>query len=454
MNIRQKYMFRAIEIARNGLGTTAPNPMVGAVIVHDNEIIGEGYTSAFGGPHAEVNAIASVATEGQPDEGQLNEGQRNESQPKKGQRNEGRPNGAQKNENRLKDATLYVTLEPCSHFGKTPPCTDLIIDKGIKTVVIGLQDPHDKVAGKGLEKLKKAGIEVITGVLEEECREHHKRFLTFHEKKRPYIILKWAQTADGFIAPPPREREQNPAPVWISHPYSRQLVHQWRSEEQAILVGTNTVLEDNPKLNVRHWTGRNPTRIVLDRSLKTHSSNKNPEDNFKTITKANPDTFETISETKPDTELDADHNEKPVTKSVTKPIGKIKANQEIKSGPKSDGEYHVLDRSVPTLILTEVRDASRYRKGIDYRILDFSENIAKNIVKILHEHDIQSVVVEGGAQTLQTFIDTGLWDEARIFEGPSSFKNGIKAPVLSGKLTVSKTIRSDQLKIFQNVPDM
>ncbi|MGB6152529.1 MAG: bifunctional diaminohydroxyphosphoribosylaminopyrimidine deaminase/5-amino-6-(5-phosphoribosylamino)uracil reductase RibD, partial [Pricia sp.] len=190
MNIRQKYMSRAIEIARNGRGTTAPNPSVGAVLVHSGKIIGEGFTSAFGGAHAEVNAIASVV-----------------------------------DKTLLRQSTLYVTLEPCSHFGKTPPCADLIVEHKIPQVVVGILDPHKKVAGRGLERLRKAGVKVSVGILEAECREHHKRFLTFHGKNRPYIILKWAETADGFIAPEAKERLENAQPYWISNSYSRQLTH-------------------------------------------------------------------------------------------------------------------------------------------------------------------------------------------------------------------------------------
>lgn len=342
-------MLRAIEIARNGLGTTAPNPMVGAVIVNDGKIIGEGFTSPFGSAHAEVNAIASVMDKAL-----------------------------------LKQATLYVTLEPCSHFGKTPPCADLIIEHGIPSVVVGLPDPHEKVAGQGIGKLRKSGIEVITGILEAECREHHKRFLTFHEKKRPYIILKWAQTSDGFIAPDKEKRNENPEPFWISNAYSRQLTHKWRSEEQAILVGTNTVFEDNPKLDVRSWTGISPLRVILDRTLR------------------------------------------------------------IK------GDYHVLDGSRPILILTEVEETSRYREGIDYRVLDFIKDVPIQICSILHEYGVLSVLVEGGTQTLQSFINADLWDEARIFTGTSFFKKGLTAPSISGKLVASKNIGSDILKTYYN----
>lgn len=226
-------MLRAIELGKNALGAAAPNPMVGCCIVYEDTIIGEGYTSAYGQSHAEVNAIQSV-----------------------------------RDQSLLEKATLYVTLEPCSHFGKTPPCSDLIIEKKIPKVVIGLKDPHHKVAGKGLEKLKSAGIEVKVGILEKECRAHHKRFLAFQEKKRPYIILKWAESWDGFMAPAKELRSKNPEPHWITNAYSKQLVHQWRVQEQAILVGTQTVLDDNPKLTPRDWEGTPPIRVILDRSLR------------------------------------------------------------------------------------------------------------------------------------------------------------------------------------------
>ncbi len=233
VNIDQKYMSRCMELGQNALGTAAPNPMVGAVVVHKGEIIGEGYTSPFGGPHAEVNAIASV-----------------------------------KDKTLLKQATLYVSLEPCSHFGKTPPCADLIVEHNIPEVVIGVLDPNPKVAGKGVQVLEANGCKVRHGILEKECRFHHRRFLTNFEKKRPYILLKWAQTQDGFMAPAQSKRSEKPEPYWITTTPSRQLVHKWRSEEAAILVGTKTALDDNPKLDVRDWHGKNPVRLVLDRDLK------------------------------------------------------------------------------------------------------------------------------------------------------------------------------------------
>jgi len=236
VKIHEKYISRCIDIAKNGLGATAPNPMVGCVIVYNSTIIGEGFTSPYGGAHAEVNAINSV-----------------------------------NDTSLLKEATLYVTLEPCSHFGKTPPCSNLIIEHDIQNIVIGCLDDNEKVAGKGIAKLKAAGCNVKVGVLEEECKEHHKRFFTFHNKKRPYIILKWAETKNGFVAP--LEKASN-HPVWISNQYSQQLVHKWRSEEQSILVGRNTIINDNPSLTVREYGGKNPTRIVIDSQLQISGSLK------------------------------------------------------------------------------------------------------------------------------------------------------------------------------------
>ncbi|WP_452221038.1 bifunctional diaminohydroxyphosphoribosylaminopyrimidine deaminase/5-amino-6-(5-phosphoribosylamino)uracil reductase RibD [Lacinutrix salivirga] len=228
MTTHENYIKRCLQIAKNGLGTTRPNPMVGAIIVHNNLIIGEGFTSKYGGNHAEVNAINSV-----------------------------------KNKALLKEATLYVTLEPCSHFGKTPPCSNLIIEHNIPNVVIGCVDDNPEVAGQGIQQLKTAGCNVIVGVLEKDCKAHHKRFFTFHNKKRPYIILKWAETTNGFMAP---KHKLDNKPVWITNPISRQLVHKWRAEEQAILVGTTTVIKDDPILTVRDWTGEHPIRVVLDRN--------------------------------------------------------------------------------------------------------------------------------------------------------------------------------------------
>ena len=228
-------MQRCLQLAANGLGNVSPNPMVGCIIVHDDVIIGEGFHANFGKAHAEVNAINLV-----------------------------------KDKALLKDAVLYVSLEPCAHHGKTPPCSDLIIESGIKKVVIACSDTNPFVAGKGIEKLKRAGVEVITEVLEKEARELNKRFFTFHEKKRPYIILKWAQTADGFID---RKRKDNSQPaLQISNEHSKRLLHKWRSEEQAIMVGTNTARLDNSRLDVRLVNEKNPLRIVLDKKAELPES--------------------------------------------------------------------------------------------------------------------------------------------------------------------------------------
>ncbi|PNQ72696.1 bifunctional diaminohydroxyphosphoribosylaminopyrimidine deaminase/5-amino-6-(5-phosphoribosylamino)uracil reductase RibD [Hanstruepera neustonica] len=333
MKIHEKYINRCIEIAKNGLGTTAPNPMVGCVIVHEKTIIGEGFTSQYGGPHAEVKAIESVT-----------------------------------NKELLKLATLYVTLEPCSHFGKTPPCADLIVEYKIPKVVIGTIDIHSKVAGKGIERLKNAGCEVIVGVLEDVCKEHHKRFFTFHNKKRPYIILKWAQSADGFISP--KSKPQN-KPVWISNSASQQLVHKWRTEEQAILIGTKTAIDDNPSLTARKWQGRNPIRIVLDRTRKLPS------------------------------------------------------------------DLNVFNKEATTIIISDQE-------------IDFKNNVPANICSYLYKQNIQSVIIEGGSKTLQSFIDANLWDEARIFTGPKLLKAGTPSPHFDYKPTTSSTLLNDTLKIYIN----
>ena len=327
------YIKRCIQIAKNGLGSTSPNPMVGSVIVYKNTIIGEGFTSPYGGNHAEVNAINSVS-----------------------------------NKDVLKEATLYVTLEPCSHFGKTPPCSDLIVKHKIPNVVIGCVDDNEKVAGKGINKLRTSGCNVTVGVLENECKNHHKRFFTFHNKKRPYIILKWAETNDGFIAP---ETKNEQKPVWITNAFSRQLVHKWRAEEQAILVGTNTVQEDNPSLTVRDWTGENPIRIVIDINEK-------------------------LSKT-----------------------------------------HTVFNADVETILISKNN-------------INFSKNVAKQICDLLFEKHINSVIIEGGAKTLQSCIDANLWDEARVFTGQLEFKKGIKAPKFKGKLISEENIITDTLKIYKN----
>ncbi len=345
MKIHEKYLKRCIELAKNGLGTTYPNPLVGSVIVYENQIIGEGWHQKAGESHAEVNAIRSV-----------------------------------KDKSLLSKSTIYVSLEPCSHFGKTPPCSDLIIANKIPNVVIGTVDPNEKVAGKGIQKLLEPGINVTIGILEAECLDLNKRFFTFHQKKRPYIILKWAETADVFIAPKIKDEQK---PVWITNQYSRQLVHKWRSEEQAILVGTQTVFDDNPILNVRDWKGNQPIKIILDRKNRL------------------------------------------------------------------DERLAVFNSNKKTIIISEAKKDFKNENCLS-EIINFDGNIANEICNVLFKSDIQSVIIEGGARTLQTFIDANLWDEARIFKGKNSFKNGIKAPIFSGNFISEQAILNDRLLIYTN----
>lgn len=343
----EKYIKRCLELANNGIGTARPNPSVGAVVVFNNKIIGEGYTSVYGSNHAEVNAINAVT-----------------------------------NKELLKESTIYVTLEPCAHFGKTPPCADLIVKNQLKNVVIGCLDTNSLVAGKGIEKLKKAGINVLVGVLEKECFNHHRRFFTVQNKKRPYIILKWAETNDGFVAPLTKDKQK---PIWISNQYSQQLVHKWRSKEHAILVGTNTVIADNPSLTVRSWSGNNPVRVILDKHLR-------------------------------------------IPKNAT-----------------------VFDKTVKTIVLTEKREGNpTVNENIYFEIIDFSCQVAKQICDVLQKHSIQSIIIEGGTQTLQTFIDDNLWDEARIFIGNKEFGKGIRGPKIKGRLEKKESIEKDVLNIYIN----
>jgi diaminohydroxyphosphoribosylaminopyrimidine deaminase/5-amino-6-(5-phosphoribosylamino)uracil reductase len=344
--LHKKYMNRCIELARLGLGSTAPNPMVGSVIVYGNRIIGEGYHRKAGSAHAEVNAIGSV-----------------------------------KDKDLLAKSVLYVNLEPCTHSGKTPPCSDLIIKCGIPTVFIGTVDPHEIVSGKGITRLHKAGIAVTTGICRDSCIDLNRRFFTYHLLKRPYILLKWAQSADGFIDIL-REKSDPARPNWISNELSRKLVHKWRTEEQAILVGTHTALLDNPRLNVREWPGNNPLRIVLDRTLRL-----------------------------------------PAT-------------------------LHLFDNRIATLIINEIRDESsglcRYRK------IPFTRNLLPSLMNLLHKQGIQSMIVEGGKKLLESFISSGLWDEARIFTGQRAFGSGIKAPEIDDQHKQQTLIENDLLTVFYN----
>jgi diaminohydroxyphosphoribosylaminopyrimidine deaminase / 5-amino-6-(5-phosphoribosylamino)uracil reductase len=340
-----KMMRRCLELAVKAQGMTYPNPVVGSIIVCDGKIIGEGYHLRAGEPHAEVNAINSV-----------------------------------KDKSLLTRSTIYVSLEPCSHTGKTPPCADLIIKCGIPSVVIGTVDTSDKVSGKGISKLKESGCNVFTGVLDKESRAVNSRFFTYHERRRPYIVLKWAQSADGFID---GERTgKNKLPVKITGETERVLVHKWRSEEQAILVGGQTIRADKPSLNVRNWKGNDPVKMVLSGSGNLNgylSENKN------------------------------------------------KSRVIVFSYQKVDGNENMFNV-----------------------LLDNSKPSCRQIVDHMYKERIQSIFIEGGAQTINHFIENGLWDEARIFTGRISLGNGIKAPYISGKTAAEKEFEQSRLKILLN----
>jgi diaminohydroxyphosphoribosylaminopyrimidine deaminase / 5-amino-6-(5-phosphoribosylamino)uracil reductase len=343
----EKYMHRCLELAALGLGFVSPNPMVGAVVVLDDEIIGEGYHQKYGEAHAEVNAINQVISK------------------------------FQNSTERLKQSTIYVSLEPCAHYGKTPPCADLIIKHQVPNVVVGCRDPFAQVDGKGIEKLHTAGINVTVGVLDAECQWLNRRFFTRVQKHRPYIILKWAQTADDFFAP------EGNSQYWITGTEARKLVHQWRTEEDAILVGKNTATIDNPQLNVRYVQGKAPKRVVIDRRL------------------------------------------------------------ELKPG------LNLFDQSVETFIFNEVKtDVDGKNKYI--ALEDFDRYVPQYILFQLYLQDIQSVIIEGGAKTLNSFIEAGLWDEARIFTGEKELKQGIKAPAINGHITGEHLVGRDKLRIIVN----
>ena len=298
------YMQRCIQLARCGREGAAPNPMVGAVIVCQGHIIGEGYHIRCGGPHAEVNAIRSV-----------------------------------RDPEQLKQSTIYVSLEPCAHYGKTPPCADLIVEKQIPRVVVGCQDPFAKVNGLGIKKLRDAGIEVRVGVLEKECIRLNRRFMNFHRHHRPWVTLKWAQSADGYMD---KERTPNQSPVCFSSPFTQVLVHRMRAQNMAIMVGTNTVLYDNPSLTNRLWPGNSPLRVTIDR-----------------------------------------HGRIPST-------------------------AHLLDESVPTVV--------------------YHDESLQEILGQLYQRGIQSLMVEGGARLLESFLQEGLWDEARVEESSCQLCQGVPAP--------------------------
>lgn len=334
------FMQRAIDLASQGLGSVSPNPMVGCVIVHDNKIIGEGWHKIFGGPHAEVMAVDSI-----------------------------------EDKSLISDSVVYVTLEPCSYHGKTPACTDLLIRVKPRKVIVSSLDSNPKVSGKGIEVLKTAGINVEVGLLEKKTVLLNRRFFTSMSLLRPYIILKWAQTRDGFIA------RTNYDSKWISNTKSRQLVHKWRSEEDGILVGYNTVKYDDPKLTVRDWHGRNPVRIVLD-----------PQKSL-------------------------------------------------------DKGFNVFNDSVKTYWLNSVEDF--IHENLIAKRFPVEHNLIDGL-QYLYQQEIGSLIVEGGASTIKQFLESGNWDEARIFESDIEFGDGISAPILDLQPENEQMIEGDRLSIIFN----
>ena len=334
-------MNRCLELAKLAAGDVAPNPMVGAVLVHNEKIIGEGYHKKFGEAHAEVNCINSVHEE---------------------------------NKNFISKSTLYVSLEPCSHFGKTPPCTDLIIKNKIPNVVIGCKDVYEDVNSKGINKLEGAGVEVITGVLEKECIELNKRFFIFHQQKRPYIILKWAKSVDGKIG-------NNKERIYISNEYSNRIVHKWRSEESAIMIGPNTALQDDPSLSTRLWPGKSPIRLIIDMDLRL-------------------------------------------------PV-----------------HLKIFNRETRTIIFNRLK----HEEDGNLLFYKVEEGNISQILHALYQMEIQSVLVEGGAKLLQSFIAAGLWDEARVIQNAELIiSNGINSPELKNAIIKNQeNYFSDTVSYFQ-----
>nr|WP_294876281.1 bifunctional diaminohydroxyphosphoribosylaminopyrimidine deaminase/5-amino-6-(5-phosphoribosylamino)uracil reductase RibD [uncultured Pedobacter sp.] len=344
----QLYMQRCLELAKMGIGSVSPNPLVGCVIVSNGQIIGEGYHKKFGEAHAEVNAI-----------------------------NDALKNHGDKAAELLANATAYVSLEPCAHFGKTPPCADLLVKHRLKKVVIGNTDPFADVNGKGIEKLQNAGIKVETGILQNECSYLNRRFFTRIKQQRPFIILKWATTANGYFAP------KNTVQQWISGPLSKKLVHKWRTEEDAILIGKQTAIADNPQLSSREWPGKNPVRILIDRNLQVPGSN------------------------------------------------------------------HIYNNSAKTIVINEVK--TEVQNNVHFiQMEDMQYYLPQKIAFQLYLMDIQSVLIEGGANILNQFIQGNLWDEARVFTSASSWSDGISSPVINGIITEEHYIEKDKLTIYQN----
>ncbi len=342
--MHEQYMHRCLELAQRGKGSTSPNPMVGAVLVHNGRIIGEGWHKAYGQAHAEVNCIENVAAA---------------------------------DKHLIPQSTMYVSLEPCAHHGKTPPCANRLVQERVKEVVICNTDPYEQVGGRGIQILKDNGIATTTGILEQQGQWLNRRFFCVQENKRPYIILKWAQSTNDIFAPYGNKRYQ------ISNPYSNQLVHKWRTEEDAIMVGTNTALADNPQLTTRLWQGKNPLRIVIDRSLIL-----------------------------PD-------------------------NLALFNGESA------------TWIINDKKEEQT--NNLQYVQLAFDDQLLENILQRLYHAGIQSLIVEGGAKLLNTYIAKGLWDEARVFTADKTIAQGIAAPQLNNaSLAFETDLAGDAMQLYIN----
>ncbi len=342
--MHEMYMRRCLQLAEMGRGQVSPNPMVGAVLVHDGRIIGEGWHREYGKAHAEVNCIDSVADA---------------------------------DKHLIAESTMYVSLEPCAHHGKTPPCAERLVKEKVKEVIVCNPDPFEKVGGRGMQILHDNNIKTDTGILDKEGRWLNRRFFCVQENKRPYIILKWAQSANGIFAPYGNRRYQ------ISNAYSSNIVHKWRTEEDAIMVGTNTALADDPQLTARLWEGKNPLRIVIDRSLILPNNLK------------------------------------------------------------------LFNKETDTWIVNDMK--AEQGDNLQYIKLEFDEHLLDGILQRLYDAKVQSLIVEGGAKLLNTFIAKGLWDEARVITGNKVIEHGIAAPVLSNAVAAfDTTLAEDTLQVYVN----
>lgn len=341
------YIKRCLELAKNGSGFVAPNPMVGAVLVYENKIIGEGWHKKYGEAHAEVNCIKSVK---------------------------------ESDKHLITDSIIYVSLEPCSHFGKTPPCSDLIIRHKIKKVVIGCVDSFAKVNGSGIEKLRNAGVEIVLGDWQNECKDFNKRFFTFHQRQRPFIVLKWAQSANNRISF--ANQHNSDERLFISNEFTNRLVHKWRSEEAAIMIGRNTALVDNPSLTNRLWHGRNPARIVIDKNLQLSQA------------------------------------------------------------------LHIFNHEARTFIFNQIKDDQK--DNLHFIKISFAQNTLQQVLHQCFLHNIQSILVEGGTQLIQSFIDENLWDECSVINNEQLIiNNGLSAPSINNAIFVkTEYLMNDRIDYY------